>query len=101
MIVNNRPDTLDEYLRQLTVSVKQYQWSWAMQAELRAIALAGMPLFARGMDVAAQVAEAAARQGEALGRSDSLEDVGGGWWLPRDLLAVGPTASTAGSSRPQ
>lgn len=70
MIVNNRPDTLDEYLRQLTVSVKQYQWSWAMQAELRAIALAGMPLFARGMDVAAQVAEAAARQGEALGRSD-------------------------------
>jgi coenzyme F420-0:L-glutamate ligase / coenzyme F420-1:gamma-L-glutamate ligase len=38
--------------------------------ELRAIALAGLPLFAPGMDVAAEVAAAAARQGEALRRGD-------------------------------
>ena len=38
--------------------------------ELRAIALVGLPLFAPGMDVAAEVAAAAARQGEALGSGD-------------------------------
>jgi coenzyme F420-0:L-glutamate ligase/coenzyme F420-1:gamma-L-glutamate ligase len=41
-----------------------------MQAELRAIALAGLPLFEPGMDVAAEVVAAAARQGEPLGRGD-------------------------------
>ncbi len=41
-----------------------------MPAELRAIALTGLPLFAPGMDVAAEVAAAAARQGETLGRGD-------------------------------
>jgi coenzyme F420-0:L-glutamate ligase/coenzyme F420-1:gamma-L-glutamate ligase len=41
-----------------------------MLAELRAIALAGLPLFAPGMDVAAEVMAAAARQGEILGQGD-------------------------------
>ncbi len=41
-----------------------------MLAELRAIALAGLPLFAPGMDVAAEIMAAAARQGEALGPGD-------------------------------
>lgn len=41
-----------------------------MLAELRAIALAGMPMFGCGMDVAAEVAAAAKRQGEVLGRDD-------------------------------
>lgn len=41
-----------------------------MLAELRAIALAGLPLFAPGMDVAAEVMAAAARQGQPLGADD-------------------------------
>ncbi len=41
-----------------------------MPAELRAIALTGLPLFVPGTDVAAEVMAAAARQGEVLGRGD-------------------------------
>jgi coenzyme F420-0:L-glutamate ligase/coenzyme F420-1:gamma-L-glutamate ligase len=41
-----------------------------MLAELRAIALAGLPLFAPGMDLAAEIMAAAARQGEVLGPGD-------------------------------
>lgn len=41
-----------------------------MLAELRAIALAGLPLFAPGMDVAGEIRAAAARQGEVLGRGE-------------------------------
>jgi len=41
-----------------------------MLAELRATALAGLPLFAPGMDVAGEIAVAAARQGERLGPGD-------------------------------
>lgn len=43
-----------------------------MAAELRAIALAGLPLFAPGMDVAAEVQAAAACQGEVLGSDDVI-----------------------------
>jgi len=46
------------------------QGSSAGRAELRAIALAGLPLFAPGMDIAAEVTAAVARQGEALGPGD-------------------------------
>ena len=41
-----------------------------MLAELRATALAGLPLFAPGMDVATEIKGAAARQGEPLGCAD-------------------------------
>jgi coenzyme F420-0:L-glutamate ligase/coenzyme F420-1:gamma-L-glutamate ligase len=43
---------------------------FGMQPELRAIALAGLPLFAPGMDIARAITSAAARQGEALGSDD-------------------------------
>ena len=43
-----------------------------MLAELRAIALAGLPMFAPGMDVADEILAAAARQGEQLGRDDVI-----------------------------
>jgi coenzyme F420-0:L-glutamate ligase/coenzyme F420-1:gamma-L-glutamate ligase len=46
------------------------QWRLLMLAELRATALAGLPLFAPGMDVAAEVLAAAARQDQVLGPDD-------------------------------
>lgn len=41
-----------------------------MAAELRAVALTGLPLFRPGMDIAAEVVAAAVRQDEELGKED-------------------------------
>ncbi|MDE2301784.1 MAG: coenzyme F420-0:L-glutamate ligase [Sphingomonadales bacterium] len=43
-----------------------------MQAELRVIALSGLPLFVPGMDIACAIIAAAARQGEPIGATDAV-----------------------------